>query len=115
MDLFGIEFKSTFGFRPSRVNGMQSHEQEFVDATLTTLAADFWTWSENQTSILAIRPSKGKTLEETKKGLRDHENSLKAADRFLRNAKENFWRAHGLAKSREYHVRERYTDYIPQK
>ncbi len=110
MDLFGIDFKHNFGFRPSRVDGMFDHEQVLVDGKLRELAESFQRWSDDQTRNLAGKPAKGDM-----KALRDHEMSLRRSAEMVKWSKEKFWRAHGLAERRGYLVRGRYTDYLSHK
>ena len=115
MDIFGIRFKATFGFRPSRVWGMFDHEQELVNATLTGCADSFRIWAEEESAMLKTKPSKGKTLKETRKNLQAHAQSLRDTAQLLRTRKDQFWRAHNLASNRGYQVLEKYTDYLPAK
>ena len=114
MDLFGIEFKRTFGFRPSRVIGMKSHEQEFVERKLQTLARYFHSCTETQKQILAQKASEGDTLTEIEKNLRAHSQSLRDAAQSVKWAKTSFWQAHKLAKRQGYYTQAKHTDYLAQ-
>ena len=112
MDIFGILFKETFGFRPSRINGMYSHEQEVVESKLQQLAGYFKLYAGQQSQVFSTVPSKGRTLEETRENLQAHARVLKENKTMLGFTKRRFWRAHGLAKASGYSVLDRYTDYL---
>jgi hypothetical protein len=114
MDFFGIGFKEAFGFRPSRVSGMSSYEQELVDDTLQRLARNFAWHSENEEKVRRLKPAKGDTLENMAKNLRAHTKLLREAAENVKFYKRAFWRAHGLAKDRGYAVYGRYTAYLPE-
>lgn len=114
MDLFGMEFRRTFGFRPSPVRGMFDHEQELVDGVLRKLAGYFYRCTETELRIRAQKPSRGATLEETRKNLEAHEKALRNATGAVELYKRWFWQAHRLALRQGYHVRARYTDYLPK-
>ena len=115
MDILGMGFKRTFGFRPSGLPGMKDHEQEFVDAKLTDLAGSFQVWVKAQSRSLTDKPSKGATLKETREHARNHKDTLQTNEVMLRATKNSFWRAHKLAKKRRYTVHTKYTDYLREK
>jgi len=113
MDILGMAFKKTFGFRPSRLDGMCDHEQEIVDAKLQTLAETFSYFCRLQQSILEEKPARGDTLQSTERNLLKQARSLGQVNKDVTAAKRNFWRAHKLAEDRGYKVMEKHTSYVP--
>lgn len=117
MILFKLrKFKAVFGFEWTLPIEdfdtviFKAVEQKVVDCRLTELAEVFAEADRREQSIISsLREAESPTFA----GLLGAWRSLKDNRAGLLRAKANFWRAHELAKTAGFSVKEKYTDYLP--
>ena len=113
-----VEFENIFGVSPPTRRWELSSLQSFVDGELARLAGYFMDLcakeDECREVVQSIGASKAKSPE-SMKALRAEmtraETNLREASLRVRRAKEEFWRAHRLARAFEFVVGRRVGDY----
>lgn len=104
-------FNREFGFVPAPDDPVfRAAEQRIVEGRLTQLASWFRdaAWNEETSTALLLQRKEAEKVTDVLEAM----YALRTSRFLLHNAKQAFWRAHGLAKEAGFAVKAKHAEYL---